>query len=1398
MADTYNAGTPSGAPASLGYNFTAAISNAYISGASGSISVRLQIDRGQVWIWMRRSSTSLDFTSAFRTSGTLTLTRGSHSLVIPGSSFGSFATIIRFRPVTSATNPTSTQVGAFLDAAAADPGAHTITFDVPSPGTPELPTLSDITVLDGTTFERELPAATGIADTPISYTLTGLPNHFTFDQSTRLLRSTNTGSPATYPLTYKVEDRDGDSDEETFNLVVAAPAALSLAAVANIIVVEGNASRTAMPEAQGGYLPVTHSVTGLVMGITFDGSDLVTSALLSSGSYPLKLTAKDARNNVVSRDFTVTVSEPPNKPPVANAGPNQSVAAGEQFQLDASGSRDPDGQIVSHLWEQVSGPTVELSNNAAIGPRGTAPVQSAASELVYELTVTDDDGATATARVTISVAGTSVVGSVGTISRDFEIVSGAEISYVQLETESGRPKVTLGYKGASGVWGTLLGTLASPNAVSVLVLLETGPLRVFDRTSLTLVDDTARRVSWLGSVERKSLLVGDGFDPLASLVNNVGSTFTYTNARSVTASPSAPLWGGIFHNLDDGTNQAGVTSIHLSRNTAYTFETRSSPAKARLRVNLADGTEALFIEVDRDGNGRVGNTLNRGVSLDVRIRMRRTDGTYTSYLEVPYTHSGVSKGTVYDALVSFISSSFNGIEIEVVSNGVQDTEWSDAVSNIAGTKSLVLLVDSGAVPARPDWQRRRVTSTREIVEDLDVGGVWQFQVAPRSAVGLGGYSPATFDFSNLPGPPQRRPVRIAVGRGKVGAQWLGQIEDPRVNDGVNSFDLEARGRIYDIDGTEVGHDPVLERTAGDRAIIELPDLMPARLRLVAESPQGRTAGPESPVVVGRSVTGARAPLGYQDPAPFPQPVHEADVRFDEPPYSPDGEPDMDLPGTEDGDDTGGISGQQSSSRRRRQAPADATRIVVTPEIGALRVNWLNHLSRIRYRAVGRARWKAWPASSTISLSTQEIRITGLNEGVEYEVQAWVPSGQWIPAESIKATTLSTPAPKFVSLVAKNDAFELRWTGIATAMLWLRVGLTEREVVRLAETQGGIHTQIGLRSLGEYDVWLRARDGTLVGPRRIKLGEKVASVLDYLDPPEAEWFDDAPPDDGLPLWALFQHMKRTPQGRHYYTHNRAIQQPDDTQIEFVDRGLWTEGETYILNNIARTRVSVSTGEGGATFANIPYAWRNIQPIRNSPLDSKPEPPYGNEWWALHEHQLIVSPNPPAPIMQHPVEVETPIPPPPVVPVPADGHIFTVNRIVGLVVGGGPDGTPDDDGEFKFIGREAGSTYPLGVQWSRITSLLAQFAICRTDKNGNDQTNFLYSVQPGDTVTLWWAANWYMKLRLNGNFTFLGNIGPRWNCANLSILTVNSEGAPATIPDVMDMELRWSRPAPVSPA
>lgn len=94
--------------------------------------------------------------------------------------------------------------------------------------------------------------------------------------------------------------------------------------------------------------------------------------------------------------------EPVNQKPSANAGADQNVSEQTDVSIQGSGT-DSDGSIASYSWEQTSGPQVTLSSSNQQNIEFTTPVAKEAAELVFVLTVTDNDGATASDSVVVTV-----------------------------------------------------------------------------------------------------------------------------------------------------------------------------------------------------------------------------------------------------------------------------------------------------------------------------------------------------------------------------------------------------------------------------------------------------------------------------------------------------------------------------------------------------------------------------------------------------------------------------------------------------------------------------------------------------------------------------------------------------------------------------------------------------------------------------------------------------------------------------------------------------------------------------------------------------------------------------------------------------------------------------------
>jgi PKD repeat protein len=118
----------------------------------------------------------------------------------------------------------------------------------------------------------------------------------------------------------------------------------------------------------------------------------------ADGVYTAVVTATNSVNAITA---TTTVTVVLNMPPVADAGPDQTVFVEEVAQLDGSGSSDPEGQPLTYDWQQIGGPAVTLSDSGAEMPTFTAP--STPAVLTFTLTVTDPYNASDTDQVVVTL-----------------------------------------------------------------------------------------------------------------------------------------------------------------------------------------------------------------------------------------------------------------------------------------------------------------------------------------------------------------------------------------------------------------------------------------------------------------------------------------------------------------------------------------------------------------------------------------------------------------------------------------------------------------------------------------------------------------------------------------------------------------------------------------------------------------------------------------------------------------------------------------------------------------------------------------------------------------------------------------------------------------------------------
>ena len=217
-------------------------------------------------------------------------------------------------------------------------------------------------------------------------------------------------APGTYVPTINVTDDEGASDIATLIVTitvdlppVAAAGPDQAGTLATIFSFDGSASTD------------DHGIVAWLWDFGDGGTantPVTAHTFGSRATFTVTLTVRDAVNQVDTDTLAVVVA---NRPPIPNAGTDQTVLKNTFVTLDASLSSDPDLDTLSFEWSQVSGSAVTLTAASTATPTFTPPTSSV---YAFEVSVTDGNGGSATDTVDVEATNRPPVANAGDDQQD--------------------------------------------------------------------------------------------------------------------------------------------------------------------------------------------------------------------------------------------------------------------------------------------------------------------------------------------------------------------------------------------------------------------------------------------------------------------------------------------------------------------------------------------------------------------------------------------------------------------------------------------------------------------------------------------------------------------------------------------------------------------------------------------------------------------------------------------------------------------------------------------------------------------------------------------------------------------------------------------------------------------
>ena len=275
-----------------------------------------------------------------------------------------------------------------------DEASKSFTITVSADLMPILTTITGYTARVGSPFSRVLPAATG-GDTPLGYTVSGLPDGLSFTEGTRTIAGTPTTVEAP-TVTYTVRDHDGDEVSQSFTITVEEDLKPTLTTIVGYTARVGSPFSEVLPAATGGDTPLGYTVTNMPTGLSFTESTRTIAGTPTAVESPTVIyTVRDDDGDEANQSFTIAVSA--DLMPTLEAISDSSAKLTKVFTRQLPAGSGGDGDLVHAVTGLPDGLTFVQSSRTITG----TPTSAKDFEVTYTATDEDNDEARQTFHIVV-------------------------------------------------------------------------------------------------------------------------------------------------------------------------------------------------------------------------------------------------------------------------------------------------------------------------------------------------------------------------------------------------------------------------------------------------------------------------------------------------------------------------------------------------------------------------------------------------------------------------------------------------------------------------------------------------------------------------------------------------------------------------------------------------------------------------------------------------------------------------------------------------------------------------------------------------------------------------------------------------------------------------------------